>query len=49
MRMNKEKAIERGGLGVGSLVRFKDKENQFEILGRNYVFTFTYFFGIWKN
>ena len=47
--MNKEKAIERGGLGVGSLVRFKDKENQFEILGRNYVFTFTYFFGIWKN
>ena len=47
--MNKEKAIERGRLDVGSLAGFKDKENQFEILGRNCVFTFTYFFGIWKN
>ena len=47
MRTNKEKAVERGRLCVWSLVGSKDKLNQSKILGRNYVFTFTYFFGIW--
>lgn len=48
MRTNKEKAVERGLPMCVVLVGSKDKDvNQSKILGRNYVFTFTYLFGIW--